>query len=304
MAVLQPSLKIIESLICPPAPKSKANKDQPIATLYTVQSVGNLTVDYRQWLKEDPIHSFDAWRSRMPVNNKPTAKSTDAPSEPKPAPPNRQQKRSNYLAEKYATRWRLRVLSKGIQHEELRLTASWLQPILFNSNSRIGRQLATSLVPTLINKNNMRKRELLDLLTGFLRFIGDAGEASEEFLILYRCLAEDTPWRQYLVLKQNVLLLITELLAVEIEKIHRLEDTTLSSDLAQGYALRQLVELLAMFLDNPKIRQVYKGKLLGKSFIVNKSIHILMKIYLICCRSSASGILATAQIGGAAYPAG
>lgn len=271
VAVLQPSLKIIESLICPPPPKSKTNKDQPISALYTVQSVGNLTVDYRQWLKDDPTHSFEAWRSRMPTVNKPIAKPiADTPSEPKPIPPNRQQKRANYLAEKYANRWRLQVLSKGIQHEELQLTASWLQPILFNTNSRIGRQLATSLVPTLINKNNMRKRELLDLLTGFLRCIGDAGEASEEFLILYRCLAEDTPWRQYLVLKQNVLLLITELLAVEIEKIHRLEDTTLSSDLAQGYALRQLVELLAMFLDNPKIRQVYKGKLLGKtSFYLN-----------------------------------
>lgn len=269
VAVLQPSLKIIESLICPPPAKSKANKDLPIAKLYTIQSIGNLTVDYRHWLNEDPIHSFDAWRSRMPPNNKTIAKSADTSAESKPVPASRQQIRSNYLSEKYATRWRLKVLSKGIQHEELRLTASWLQPILFNTNSRIGRQLATSLVPTLINKNNMRKRELLDLLTGFLRFIGDAGEASEEFLILYRCLAEDTPWRQYLVLKQNVLLLITDLLSVEIEKIHRLEDTTLSSDLAQGYALRQLVELLAMFLDNPKIRQVYKGKLLGIVLILN-----------------------------------
>lgn len=244
----------------------------------------------------------------MPANNnnsKPLAKSSSDPStEPKPTPPNnRQQKRAKYLAEKYANRWRLQTLSKGIQHEELRLTASWLQPILFNTNSRIGRQLATSLVPTLINKNNMRKRELLDLLTGFLRFIGDAGEASEEFLILYRCLAEDTPWRQYLVLKQNVLLLITDLLAVEIEKIHRLEDTTLSSDLAQGYALRQLVELLAMFLDNPKIRQVYKGKLLGKALFLfcrynfqNKIIHIF--------RSCASGLLATTKAGCSAHPFG
>lgn len=284
VAVLQPSLKIIDSLICPPPPKSKTNKDQPIGSLYTVQSIGNLTVDYREWLKGDETHSFDAWRSRMPPVNKSPIKSSDSTpnladsaADSQSASASRRSKRVKFLSQKYATRWRLRVLSKGVQHEELKLTASWLQPILFNSNSRIGRQLATSLIPTLINKSNERKREILDLLTGFLRYIGEAGEASEEFLILYRCLAEDTPWRQYLVLKQNVLLQITELLAVEIEKIHRLEDTTLSSDLAQGYALRQLVELLAMFLENPKIRQVYKGKLLGE---LNSTLYCFQIIFI------------------------
>lgn len=154
------------------------------------------------------------------------------------------------------------MLSKGVHHQPLKLTASWLHSILFNANSRIGRQLATSLIPALINKDFERKREILDLLTGFLKYIGEAEEASDEFLLLYRCLAKDTPWRQYLIVKK-VLILITDLLAVEIEKIHRLEETTLSSDLAQGYALRQFVELLAMFIDNPKILQVYKSKLVG-----------------------------------------
>lgn len=289
---MQPSLKILESLICPPQPKSKTNKDLNTQSLYTVKSVGGLTVDYRGWLKGDPIHSFDAWRSRMPAVSKrestpPEVASTNTPSSEETTPTSErqpstttgqkvprmfsaalEQKRMKYrgafLTEKYAQKWRNKVLARGVQHQPLKLTASWLHPILFNTNSRIGRQLATSLIPTLINKNNERKREILDLLTGFLKYIGDDGEASEEFLILYRCLSEDTPWRQYLVLKKGVLFLITDLLAIEIEKIHRLEETTLSSDLAQGYALRQLVELLSMFLENPKIRQVYKGKLLGK----------------------------------------
>lgn len=296
VAILQPSLKILESLICPPLPKSKANKDLNTQALYTVKSIGGLTVDYQEWLKGNPIHTFEAWRSRMPpTTNQSNTKSSEpkaASSSPPPPPPQpitessiddratgatplprmfsaaleqkRQRFRTAYLTEKYACKWRRRTLARGVQHTPLKLTtASWLHPILFNTNSRIGRQLATSLIPTLINKNNERKREILDLLTGFLQFIGDAGEASEEFLILYRCLAEDTPWRQYLVLKKSVLFLITDLLNIEIEKIHRLEETTLSSDLAQGYALRQLIGLLSMFLDNPKIRQVYKGRLLG-----------------------------------------
>lgn len=196
----------------------------------------------------------------------------------------RQKIRHAFLVEKYATRWRNRVLAKGVFAQPLKLSASWLRPILFNANSRLGRKLATSLLPTLINKDVDRKREILDLLTEFLQYIGEAGEASEEFVQLYRSLAEETPWRQYLALRQNVLLQLTDLLAVEIEKIHRLEETTLSSDLAQGYALKQLVELLAMFLDNPKIRQVFKGKLLGK---FTESINLLNAtlIYPFCCHS-------------------
>lgn len=49
----------------------------------------------------------------------------------------------------------------------------------------------------------------------------------------------------------------------EIEQLHRLEETTLTSDLAQGYALKRLTELLAMFLEKPGARRTYKGRLVG-----------------------------------------
>lgn len=233
-----------------------------------------LTINAQKWLQGDRAHSYDAWIAGMPPKNP----IVEVKSEVKPQIPTAEQKslrsfisvleekrkhdRNIYLTEKYGRIWRYKTLLKGLKPRPLSLTASWLQPILFNSNSRMGRQLACALIPSLINKTHERKREMLDLLTGFLKSIGDAGEASEEFIMLYRCLAEDTPWRQYLVLK-GVLTHLADLLTVEIDKIHRLEETTLSSDLAQGYALRQIVELMAMFLDKPKIRQVYKGKLLG-----------------------------------------
>ncbi|KAJ6631770.1 Protein purity of essence [Pseudolycoriella hygida] len=286
VSVLQPCLKVFENLICPSAPKSKTNKDLTTEQLYTIKPTNGLTVDYREWLADDPLHTFDAWKSRMPpvvkASSKPTMQDIPCNEDEDPTKltetgvnrtkvprmfiavleKKRQKFRTAYLAEKYGLKWRRKVLSKGVRHQPLKLTASWLQSILFNANSRIARQLATSLIPALINKNFERKREILDLLTGFLKYIGEAEEASDEFLILYRCLAKETPWRQYLIVKK-VLVLITDLLAVEIEKIHRFEETTLSSDLAQGYALRQLVELLAMFIDNPKILQVYKSKLVG-----------------------------------------
>lgn len=280
VAVLQPALRILENLISPPVPKSRTNKTLSTQELYQVKAPDDgLTINAAKWLQGDKNHSYDAWIASMP----PKRAASDMKVEAQPTPPTAEQKslrsfisileekrkhdRNAYLTEKYARKWRHRTLLRGLQPRPLALTASWLQPIVFSSNSRMGRQLACALIPSLINKTHERKREVLDLLTGFLKYVGEAGEASEEFIILYRCLAEETPWRQYLVLK-GVLTHISDLLTIEIDKIHRLEETTLSSDLAQGYALRQLVEMLAMFLDKPKIRQVYKGKLLGKLIIV------------------------------------
>lgn len=45
--------------------------------------------------------------------------------------------------------------------------------------------------------------------------------------------------------------------------LHGLEMSTLTSDLAQGYALNQLTELLASFLDDVAIRRQYKRRLVG-----------------------------------------
>lgn len=292
VSIIQPCLKIFESQICPPLPKSKTNKDLTTQDLYTVRSDIGLTVNYKAFLRGDPLHTFEGWRSRMPpVVQKPAAKKeqsgsgTNAAEKPPAAQPvetpppatsglkvprmfsafleqKRVELRTAYLTEKYGQKWRIKTLAKGVKYKPLKFAPTWLYPILFNTNSRIARQLASGLVPSLIKNNYERKREMLYQLTTFLKYVGEAGEASEEFLMIYRCLAEDTPFKQYLVLK-GVLFLISDLLAKEIENIHRLEETTLSSDLAQGYGLRQLVELWSMFLDNPKIRQVYKGRLLG-----------------------------------------
>lgn len=89
-----------------------------------------------------------------------------------------------------------------------------------------------------------------------------AGESSSEFLTLYHNLIQDTPWKQYLTV-HGVLITLANLITREIEQLHYLEETTLTSDLTQGYVLNQLTDLLASFLDDPAIRRQYKGKLVG-----------------------------------------
>lgn len=99
-------------------------------------------------------------------------------------------------------------------------------------------------------------------MTHFLVELSVAGESSAEFLSLYQLLIQELPWKQYLTI-HGVLIILAKLITIEIEQLHRLEVSSLTSDLAQGYALNMLTELLASFLDDSAIRRQYKGRLVG-----------------------------------------
>lgn len=107
-----------------------------------------------------------------------------------------------------------------------------------------------------------RKRNVLRLLTSFLVELGTAGESALEYLTLYQNLIQDVPWKQYLTV-HGVLGTLAELVTKEIQQLHHLEETTLTSDLTQGFALNWLTELLSSFLEDAAIRRQYKGRLVG-----------------------------------------
>ena len=48
-----------------------------------------------------------------------------------------------------------------------------------------------------------------------------------------------------------------------MDRLQNLEETTLSSDLSQGYALKGLADLLHQFVDHDGIRRHYKSRLVG-----------------------------------------
>ena len=77
--------------------------------------------------------------------------------------------------------------------------------------------------------------------------MGEAGEASEEFMELYKKLVLGGDWCYYLAVK-GVLQLLATLIEKEIDQFSRLEQTRLSSDLALGYAVKQFTQLLASLL--------------------------------------------------------
>ncbi|XP_054271979.1 E3 ubiquitin-protein ligase UBR4-like isoform X4 [Macrosteles quadrilineatus] len=249
-SVLLPCLKILQSLIKPDQPGSKKNKDKTLDALATLRPTEGVHIDRNKWLERDPNHTFDAWRRRM------YSKDAEIP----PAKPtSKEEVRAHYMMEKYAKRWRERTISPV---QPLSLTDSaWLKSVLFNSSSRLARQVACNMLES-ICQVPVRKKEMLDLLTGFLAELGVAGESAAEFLSLYQSLVQQSPWKQYLAVK-GVLMYLAELLTREIQELHRLEETTLTSDLAQGYALKMLTELMASFLEQDSIKQLYKGRLVG-----------------------------------------
>lgn len=75
----------------------------------------------------------------------------------------------------------------------------------------------------------------------FLDDVGSAGEHAQEFLELLKSLIEDSSgkWKLYLSMR-GVLPKIGALITQEIEHLKHLEESTLSSDLSQGYALKML----------------------------------------------------------------
>ncbi|CAH0600763.1 unnamed protein product [Chrysodeixis includens] len=231
-------------------PKENAKETSPTTTAPSgtaaPSSTGNVVVDLAAWLAGKVPHA--QWR-RLGGSRGPR------PTAPAPA------LRDLHLAHKYLAKWRERtMLSHGMRPLALE-DGGWLRPVMFDPSSRIARDTACQMVKSLCDSYD-RTKAVLILLTSFLPEVGTAGEASEQFLQLYQTLASEAPWKQFLALR-GVLQQIADLMTKEIEQLHRLEETTLTSDLAQGYALKRLTELLAMFLEESGARRTYKGRLVG-----------------------------------------
>ena len=76
----------------------------------------------------------------------------------------------------------------------------------------------------------------------FLDDVGQAGECAQQYLeLLLHKLSDDSTgkWKSYLAMR-GVLPRLGGLITQEIEHLLVLEETTLSSDLSQGYALTML----------------------------------------------------------------
>ena len=79
--------------------------------------------------------------------------------------------------------------------------------------------------------------------------MGASGEAASEYLALYKSLMTQDHWRFYLSLR-GVLTLIGRLMGDEIDKLTQLEETSLTSDLSLGFAMKALTGACAVRMRN------------------------------------------------------
>ncbi|KAB0801611.1 hypothetical protein PPYR_03797 [Photinus pyralis] len=249
-SIILPCLKILQGLL-KSSDSSKKVKEKTNLNISTFKTTDNVSIDVYKWLSKDPEHTFANWRASLPQ------KTIDSSENP---PKSSSEVHQYYLAEKYFLIWRTKMPSFRGCVLELD-DSSWLKTVLFNPSSRLARQVACNIIEIMCTSID-RKKEILVLLTCFLEELAYAGESSAEFLSLYQNLIQESPWKQYLTLK-GVLNVLAELVTQEIQQLHYLEDTTLTSNLAQGFALNQLTELLSSFLDNAAIRRQYKSRLVG-----------------------------------------
>jgi E3 ubiquitin-protein ligase UBR4 len=141
---------------------------------------------------------------------------------------------------------------------------SYLKQILFNPSSRAAREVAAALVQNIMEHGpHARRVALMDTLTAFLAEVGRApGEASQEFMALYRRLVASGEWHYYLAVK-GVLTQLAGLIEAEIAYFGHLEQTRLGSDLALGFAVKQLTGLLASLLEQGRLKAAYKSRLVS-----------------------------------------
>ncbi|CAH1787172.1 unnamed protein product, partial [Owenia fusiformis] len=274
-SITLPCLCILQHLIKPDA-TIKKGKDKAMETLSSIKSVdAGLQVDVRKWLSGDLSHTYQQWRQKQPTKDKSKVDKKEGKGDKKEGKPDKKESkekreskekaRAKFLMEKYGIRWRKKVKQGEVLPLKL-LDSSWLENALFSASSRAARQTVSAICETVCNTQTERRRAIIDKFTGYLDKIGTAGENASDFLALYKKLITPNHWKVYLAIK-GVLPHIGELITKEIEYIEHLEETTLSSDLTQGYALKSLTDLLAYITDYELIKQHYKSKLVG--FVLN-----------------------------------
>ncbi|XP_052222057.1 E3 ubiquitin-protein ligase UBR4-like isoform X2 [Dreissena polymorpha] len=274
-SVTLPCLRILKDLITPEKLQpAKTGEAKPGETTPTMSLPAELHVNSQEWLQGNPKYLYANWRKCVPSQT--VTQKVQTPPEAKPEgqkeeniekaeeEPNqsdeRARQRVKFLAEKYATRWRHRMWK--VPGVPLKLTqTTWLQAAMFSPSSQSARQTATRVIEYMAQVP-LRRKEIIDMLSGCLEQVGRAGECAQEFLALFSRLIQPVHWKYYLAVK-GMLLKLGDLITREVEKLQYLEETTLSSDLALGFALKSLTELLSLFVQQKLIKQHYKNRLVG-----------------------------------------
>jgi len=229
-----PCLEIINSCI------KASNKDNKKVIAMNKKTVSVVQpVMATQWLNNNPNMSFESWSSTT----------TSIPS---------QDIRSFYLQKKFAKRWMNKTLKSRLPVQFIYPKNGWLKGLLFSPSSRATRQIICSLLENLVQSKE-KKRVIVHLMMRYLDELHESGEGSSEYLTLMKSMMTSYGAKLSMC-SLGILDKICALLIKEVDHLTALENSTLNFDLAQGYALYSLADLLKTFLHNDKLMAMYCGK--------------------------------------------
>ncbi|KAG8384569.1 hypothetical protein BUALT_Bualt04G0131400 [Buddleja alternifolia] len=160
--------------------------------------------------------------------------------------------RYDYLAMKYALRWKRRSCKAAQSEIKLFELGSWVTELILSACSQSIRSEMCMLINLLCGQSSSRRFRLLNLLMSLLPSTLSAGEnAAEYFDLLFRMIdSEDA--RIFLTVR-GCLTTICKLITREVNNVESLE-RSLHIDISQGFILHKLIELLGKFLEVPNIR--------------------------------------------------
>lgn len=254
---LQTVLDIILSIVYPdgshnrpPTQEMLGNKSAPKNYLLRVGIQGE--IDFVSWLQNTPEYCYDTWVKRCPYKVM------------LPLPTTPSEVHSYSLKEKYWRLWRNRIFERRSLLYKSLITGypnpNWLKQLLFNPHSSQLRETVCSIVKVFCMSTD-RKKDILDMLIGYLDELTEQGDAAIEYLVLMEYFVV-SHWRIYMAIK-GVLTKLADLFTYEIEILHGLEETTLYFNLSQGLVLHRLTEIVACFLEEESVKNKFKGRLVA-----------------------------------------
>eukprot|EP00095_Tigriopus_kingsejongensis_P009320 maker-scaffold486_size158769-snap-gene-0.26 protein:Tk09320 transcript:maker-scaffold486_size158769-snap-gene-0.26-mRNA-1 annotation:"e3 ubiquitin-protein ligase ubr4" len=251
-----PCLKILQGMVRPAIKFRRGKENKLNDPTCHVEGYASVAIDVQKWLDHDSEHRFEHWEkssARPKLMGSGQKRESGSKKEDEDTHP-------LFLRQKYFRRWFEKTFRRQSTPLEI-LPNSWLKTVLFNPTSRSARQMACNMVDSFCNVHE-RKQDIIDLLTTYLDELGDAGEFGGDFVALYQRLITTDQWKLYLATR-GTLTKIADLMMREIEKLNRQEETTLSTDLAQGFALKTFSDLLGSFVAVDRIKGAFKSRLIS-----------------------------------------
>lgn len=164
--------------------------------------------------------------------------------------------RHDYLALKYALRWKRRASNKATKSDfSVFELGSWVKELVLSACSQSIRSEMCMLISLLCAQSSSRQFRLLNLVVSLLPATLSAGEsAAEYFELLFKMI--DSEDACLFLTVQGCLWTICTLITQEVSNVKSLE-RSLHIDISQGFILHKLIELLGKFFEVPNVRSRY-----------------------------------------------